>query len=269
MEIIGGASKKDHQAALAAVGGLPENLKMQAIGAVLSGWADQDPIAALAWSASNGVDPTEAKAIRFWGTDGMNWTPLSTLAFFRDGEKTLDWVRTQPASAERDVILSYGLWNGPLEQRFKIYAELTRSGQANGAADLVRTALPFEGHRTELESWAKDLPPGAGRAAAIRELTKIQARDLNRIEELANAWPPGPDRDASLGGIASSLADNPPRALEFARKLIDPTTRESTFEKIAQSWISEDKPAACAWITNAPELTAEQKRVLLRQADEQ
>jgi hypothetical protein len=106
--------------------------------------------------------------------------------------------------------------------------------------------------------------------AAIRELADHQAGSApERIDELANAWPPGPDRDASLRGISSSLADeNPQRALEFARQINDSSTREAAFEKIAQSWFDRDKSATRAWVIGTTELTSEQKRVLLRQADD-
>jgi hypothetical protein len=65
------------------------------------------------------------------------------------------------------------------------------------------------------------------------------------------------------------LALTPSHALQFARQVNDPATRESAFEKVAQNWLDRDKSAARAWIASAPELSAEQKRVVLRQAGEQ
>jgi hypothetical protein len=50
---------------------------------------------------------------------------------------------------------------------------------------------------------------------------------------------------------------------------VHPAARESAFEKIAQDWLEQDKSAARAWIVSAPELSAEQKRVVLRMAEEQ
>ena len=58
------------------------------------------------------------------------------------------------------------------------------------------------------------------------------------------------------------------RALEFARRVSASAAREATFESIAYNWLYSDEPAARAWIAGAPELSAEQKRVLLRQSDE-
>jgi hypothetical protein len=48
----------------------------------------------------------------------------------------------------------------------------------------------------------------------------------------------------------------------------DPAIREASFERIAQTWMFTNHAGARAWITSTPDLSAEQKRVLLRQADE-
>jgi hypothetical protein len=64
------------------------------------------------------------------------------------------------------------------------------------------------------------------------------------------------------------LALTPSHALEFARQVNYPATRESALERIAKNWLDRDKSAARAWIASAPELSAEQKRVQLRLAEE-
>jgi hypothetical protein len=272
-EVLGEASKKDPEASLAAVDGLPENLRMQALGAVLVGWADEHPVDALTWSAAHGVDLNEPKGSLSIGDKGMSWRPLLSVAFGRDKEKTLEWVRTLPASPERDSMLTPGLWGGTMEQKSRVYAELTPAGQVSAAGEMVRMSLRYGGvGLDQIEPWVKAQPPGAARTAAIRELADYQAGNTpERLDELAKSWEPGPDRDAAMRGIASLLAsaNNPLRALEFARQVNDQATRESAFEKIAQDWLNRDKSAARAWIASAPELSAEQKRVVLRMAEEQ
>jgi hypothetical protein len=160
-----------------------------------------------------------------------------------------------------------------MEQRLQVYAELTPARQVSAAAEVVRNSLQYGGvDPSQIEPWVRAQPPGAARTGAIRELTYNQSDDNpERLDKLLKSWTPGPDRDAAMRGIASSLAstNNPLRALEFARQINDPIARESTFEKVAQNWLDRDKSAARAWIASAPELSAEQKRVALRMAEEQ
>jgi hypothetical protein len=160
-----------------------------------------------------------------------------------------------------------------MEAKLRVYAELTPAGQVSAAKDLVRSSLRYDRvDPGQIEPWVKAQPPGAARTAAIQELTYHQAvNNPDRLDELAKSWAMGPDRDAAMRGIASSLAstNNPLRALEFARQVNDPAARESAFEKVAQNWLDLDKAAARAWIASAPELSAEQKRVLLQLAEEQ
>jgi hypothetical protein len=102
------AAKKDAAEALEAVNGLPEDLQTYALGAALVGWAGEHPIDALTWAIANGVDPSEAKASNFGG--GSN--SLLKAAFESDRTKTLAWLRAQPASSERDLMLLDGYMRG-------------------------------------------------------------------------------------------------------------------------------------------------------------
>ena len=265
------AAKTDAAAALEAVNGLAEELQTQALGFALAGWADKDPVDALTWAAANGVDLSEAKAfVHFGDNGGVGWNSLLNAAFDSDRIKTLAWLRAQPASAERDLMLRDGIWSGTVEEKFQIYAELTPQGQAEAAASIVQSSQHQRTDTGQIEPWVKALPAGAARKAAIQYLALIQANNSpERIEALADEWSAGPDRDAALRGIVRSFSNNDPRrALDFARRVSAPEARQSTFETIAQNWLSRDEPAARVWITSAPEFSAEQKRVLLRQYDE-
>lgn len=267
--VLRAAAKKDPAAALAAAGGLPEALRSPAIGAVLVGWAGEKPAEALEWAAANGVDVAEAKAFLEFGDRGnAGWNSLLGTAFDSDRAKTVAWLRTRPPSPERDAMLRDRIWSGTAEQKIEIYAEITPEGRAGAAGYLAGSFYRDSPERAE--AWVKGQPAGAVRAAAVRSLTEQQAGNApERLDTLAAAWTAGPDGDAAMRGISASLAENDPhRALDFARRVGSPAEREATFEGIAQSWLYRDEPAARAWITSAPELSAGQKRVLLRQFDE-
>ncbi len=266
--VLRAAAKQDPASALAAAQALPEELQTRALGPALVGWAGDHPTEALTWAVENGVELSDAKALVFFGDgDGAGWNSLLSTAFQSDSAKTLAWLRTQPASPERDAMLREGIWSAKAEEKFRIYAELTPTAQAAAAEQLVHS---FRYGDSDLEPWVKAQPPGAARQAAIQAFGAYQANNTpERIEALANAWPAGPDRDAAMRGIASSLSYNDPRrALDFARRVADPDARSITFSNLAQSWLYRDAPAARAWIASAPELSAGEKRVLLRQADE-
>jgi hypothetical protein len=267
--VLRAAGTKDATAALATVDELPEDLQRVALGSALVGWAGEHPVDALTWAAANGVQIPEAKAFMSYGDgDGVSWNSLLSTAFGADNAKTLAWLRAQPASRERDSMLCEGIWSGKAEENFQIYAELTRKGQADAAGEVVRRS--FEDGDGDVEPWVKAQPPGAARQAAIQEFVSCQAGNTpERIDALVDAWPAGPDRDAAMRGIVSSLsATDPRRALDFARRVSGTAARESAFESIARDWLYRDQPAAGAWIVGAPELSAEEKRVLLRQAAE-
>jgi hypothetical protein len=267
--VLRAAATKDAAAALAAVNGLAEELQTHALGSALAGWAGEHPIDALTWASANGVDLSETKAfVHFGDNGGVGWNSLLNVAFDSDRSKTLAWLRAQPASPERDSMLRDGIWSGTVEEKFQIFAELTPQGQADAAATVVQSSL--RNGIEQIEPWVKALSAGAARKSAIQSLAMYYANNTpERIEALADEWPAGPDRDAALRGIVSSFSNNDPRrAMEFARRVSAPEARQSTFESIAQNWLYRDEPTARAWITSAPELSAEQKRVLLRQFDE-
>jgi hypothetical protein len=267
--VLRAAAKQDAAAALAAVDGLPEGVQTVALGSALVGWAGEHPEEALTWAAANGVELSEAKAFRFHGDfDGVSWNSLLGTAFDSDPAKTLAWIRTQPASPERDSMLREGIWRGTAEEKLQIYAELTPKGQAAAVGELVEQS--FRNGEGQMEQWVKAQPSGPARQAAIQALTACQSDNTpERIDVLADAWPAGPDRDAAMRGLVLSLSQNDPRrALDFARRVSGIAARESAIENIARNWLYRDEPAARAWIVGAPELSAEEKRVLLRQSEE-
>ena len=267
-EVLRAAAKKDPAAALAAVDGMPEELRTQALGAVLVGWAGEHPAEALEWATANGVDVAEAQAAAFFGSSGENGSySLLGTAFDSDRVKTLAWVRGQPASPTRDGMLRHGLSSGTTEQKLELYSEITPQGRVEATYSMIRALQEDDPKRAE--AWVKAQPFGAARQGGISSLAAHQAGYApDRLDTLAEAWPAGADRDAALRGIAWSLYSQPQRALDYARRVGDSAMREQLVERVAQTWSYRDESAARAWLTSAPEFSAEQKRVLLRQFDE-
>jgi len=256
-------------AALAAIEGLPEELRAQARNCVVAGWAGEHPVEALEWAGANGLVIAEVKALVYYGdNEGGGWNSLMNIAMNRDHDKVLAWVCAQPASPERDAMLRDGVWNGGSAQRLELYAQLTPEGRASAAGNVV-TGLYREDRERAL-AWTKDLPPGPERTAAVRSLVSREVYYASdRLDALVNEWPAGSDRDAALGSVAARLVQNEPmRALDFARRVSDPVARETAFYQLASLWYYRDETTARAWLAGTAEIPAESKRVLLRQFDE-
>jgi hypothetical protein len=258
------AARQDPAAAIAAVDQMPEEQRTQARAAVFAGWAGEDPGEALNWAAANGVNLREDI------TDSTGSTSsLISVALARDRERTIEWVRSQPPSVERDRLLVDGLAEIPLNECLQIYTEINPA-MARDAAWSVISA--FGSDLEGAERWVKDLPPGEGRTGAIRNLTSRQsANDPERLDSFLEGWTAGPDRDMALRGISTYLCrnqKNPERALDFANRTTDPTLRWKSYANIASDWLIQDEVSARNWMASTTELSAEDKRALIRQFEE-
>lgn len=267
--ILRPAAAKDPSAALAALDALPEELRTSARASVLVGWAGEHPMEALEWAGANGVEVSEVKAPVFFGdSDGAGWNSLFGTALEHDREKALAWMRTQPASPQRDAMLNEGMWRGTTAQSLEVFAELTPYGRIWVAGFAVNRLYGED--RDRAVTWVKDLSPGAARAAAVQNLGYIEASFApESLDALADAWPAGPDRDATLRGVALHVSQNDPaRAPDYARRVSDPVMREAAFAEVARTWLYRDANSARVWLAGTNEISAESKRVILRQFDE-
>jgi hypothetical protein len=164
-------------------------------------------------------------------------------------------------------MLRNGIWNASAEDRIQIYSELTPQGRIDAGRSIATYFSRSDPVRAE--AWVKELPAGPARVAAVHGFVAYQASySPDRSAELVEAWPTGPERNAALRAVASAQTD-PIRGMEFARRVDDPAVRELAFESIARNWMYRDKAAAAAWIASSPDLAPWQKRLLLRQAQEQ
>jgi len=254
--VLRAAAKKDAPAAFAALDGLPGEFHSQALTAVVAGWAGENPADALAWTVANGVELYEMKE-------------AVGAALDRDRAGTLEWLRAQPASPQRDALMIQGVGKGSLEERLALYAEIAPAARASMVQDIV-AGLSKEGP-ARVEAWVKDQPPGDARAAGVQMLTYRQmAQYPDRTDTLADAWPPGPDRDAALRSISGPMSlTDPQRAVTFLERIGDPATRDEAMYFMGLSWLSRDATAAKAWLAGTTDLSPESKRVLLRRFSRQ
>lgn len=261
--VLRAAAKRDPAAALATLDAVPEELRSRATGAALVGWAEKEPRAALEWAVAHGIKVSEALCVDGAASAKM----LITTALANDRAETVAWLLAQPVSRERDALLRAAVWYGTTQQRLDAYAEMTPAGRPHAAGELVEAI--YRESSEHATAWVSDLPASSERAAAVRGLVEVQAKNApERADTLASAWPA--DRDAALAGLAAGLTEKaqPLRAAEFARQIGASDARERAIERVMISWRYSDPSAARAWLASAAETSPEQKRVLLRKIDE-
>lgn len=266
--VLKAAASHDPASALALIDKLPDALHTSALGAVLVGWAKQDPIQALEWAVANGQSISD---ITFYdrGSNGIGTIEslLDSALGAKRGE-TLDWLRAQPPSSARDAMLAraIGQGNGPgeisaLEQ--EIYSELDRNRQTYAAYRIVWpiTRMSFD----EAQAWIKQQPAGEERIAAVRQMTYNRLSTFpDQAESVPDAWTSGPDRDTALEAIAGPMAlTSPLRAMSFIERISDPELRDQAIFNQARIWLARDPIAAKAWLATTPNLSADSKRVML------
>jgi hypothetical protein len=268
--VLRDAAKRDPDAAMAVVEKLPEELRSRAVGSVLVGWAGKDPLAALNWATSNGLDVANVRSATYFGPNGAaGWNTLLMAAFETDHAKAFEWLRAQPPSPGRDDLLRDGMWRGATDEKFTLYGMMSPEKQADQVGFLVSAVNRDDPKRAE--AWVAGLPPGPSRSAAVQSLVAAQLyKNPGRIDSITEDWAAGPDRQAALAGMASQLrSTDPQRGLSFARQVTDSLSREVAMEGLAWSWLRQDPREARGWINTTSDLSAEQKRVLICQFEEE
>ena len=267
--VLRNVARKDPASAMAMIDQLPEGMRTTALNVVLGDWAEKEPVTVLNWAVENGVDLAACKAMTFYDeSPSGSFNSLVTIALGADRAGTMEWLRAQPPSQQRDMMICDAIWRASGGEKFDLYAQLSPAKQAEAARTVAWAILQEDPPKAI--AWVNDLAAGKGREGAIGAVVANQVRNApEKIDTYLENWQPGPDRDAALGGVATQLANGTPeRALTFARQIKGTNARENAFEDIAQRWLLRNDRAARAWILSAPELSPEQKRVLIRQFDE-
>lgn len=270
-EVIGAAASKDPQVALEAVERLPDALQRDATTAAIVAWARKDGVAALEWARSHGISLEARSYQRFGGGLGFSsygWNSLLDSAMNSDKEKVIEWVRALPAGEERSRGIAEIIRHAPMEQARELFTELPPERQKDAVWSFIGRARQDDPDATA--DWVRNLPPGPVRTSAVNALVSSSSHGgPEKIEEVIQDFAPGPDRDAALWGAVSGTAYRKPhQALEFATRIQERRIRERAFEQLASSWFYQDRAAAAAWLAQTQEITPENKRVILRQAED-
>ncbi len=269
----------------------PEDDQLWMASAVIHAWAGRDPQGAR--SALLGIQKTDIAPVleqRFV----VGWIKAGGLA------EAHDYVADHPPSTRRELLISEiaqylgGQGSQVLiewadgvsgdDERFRntvfkkaagalAYYDPPRAmewvsshfgeGRALGAARLVALSRAESDPDAAFE-WLSSLPSGDEKTEAVGF---VFAYWLKSDPAEAEAWlegaEPSPSLDPALRAMAVSAgSQNPPKGIEWARRIQDPGTRDRTLVRVGSSWYRNDPEAARRWLAVSSLPKAAQKRVL-------
>ncbi len=210
-------------------------------------WAKKEPLAALAWALANGV-PIIAREQMFFSekSDGVEWdapmgmtnttSPLDS-AIYKAPKETVAWLRSLPASAERDDWLLQILGHTTRADALSIFAEFPPEKQAASVGSIARFAFRYDSAKAY--EWAASLPAGALQDEAWRGIGRVAGGlplspspvSAGHLLDAAD-FPAGRQRDLMLEGRALTYTQDAKSALEQVAKISDPATRRRVFETV-------------------------------------
>ena len=253
---------------------------------VLTGWASQNPDAAIAWASAldgSGAEDPERLART------MNYALISGLAdhdigFATDYAYRLAEGGDRNASSYFDTIASEQMRKAGLDGALT-WAEGLAAGDLKGSAlDRVAGtyvnkdpkaaaawAAQFAGEAWGVRvieeigdewaerdpaasvAWLDTLPQGAGRNegtySAFREWAQ---RDALAASEHLVTMPDSPAKDNAVRGLARTIASKDPEsAIAWANTIAEPDMRTETLTSTAREWFRRDRAAATEWLATS------------------
>lgn len=265
--------EKNPRLALDWLSGLPGEYRSAAAIAGLGVWAQKEPVAALDWSAANGIEVARGRRSDDFSArasvlaEAMKSAPAATAA----------WLEARPAGPDRDSLVERALreasWFLPEEQftaaagilQKRLFQQLPADAQIETARDLGRRRGELSDF-TDLHAWAQRFDTGPARAEAVSAaIESAYQRDASRVDALVASVAPGADRDAALRAMAMNtnhvaLATAATHALGIG----DSALRRATLETVVTSWLKSDSEASRAWLQDAAAIPPSWKAAWLR-----
>ncbi len=260
--------------------------RMLATSSGLAGWALQDPAAAQAWLKSqpdstemdsfamargltSGLARADAEAAISWVKDLKDDVSRQRLAQVIAGEKIKQDLNkaAQWAVELKDPQMRTGAFESVVDQLYandpKLAAafvtehggEEFTSGAAATLARRLTATDPQQGLR-----FARGLPSGFSRQEAFSNaFEEWAAHDPTAASTALQSLTPGPDRDAAIPGLATSVAkDEPEAALIWAEHISDAELRQHTLVDTLRLHYRKDPDGALAYM-NTHGWTVEQQ----------
>lgn len=106
----------------------------------------------------------------------------------------------------------------------------------------------------EAADWVSRFPESEVREDAARELINLWAdRNISDAGKWVNTLPAGKSKDTALGAYVGKIASSHPQtAAEWVVGIVDVGLRNRQMERVAETWLEQDKAAARHWIESSP-----------------
>jgi hypothetical protein len=277
-------------AAQAALGLSSPNARNNALSSVMQNWADKDLNAARAWFERLPDGPSRENVLstlgNVWvqhdpraaadfllrqkpaGEDGSDWPLNLAVAQWAqsDPAAALAWTRAMPEGNQRDEVVLATLrqraQNDPAQAAAQI-DQLSPARRLIGVKDFAQNWAGADGQAAAV--WAQTLPISQERETALEVVAQTWG---NEDPAAAAAWLAAQPRDAATDNatikVVEAMAQNDPAAAaRLAEGMADAALRERAAAKVASQWSGSDSPAARAWITSTPALSAADRESLL------
>lgn len=270
-------------AAVAFANGLEGRTKEWTMGTVLSGWASEDPAAAI--SHVEGIEDNEersrwtnglvsglarhdiAKATDYVYNLAENDAPMT--------DRYMDTVVRQQltqgldaATAWTDSLPNGELKGSALERVADEYARLNPADAATWVTQYAEQDFATNAIGEISEEWAErdpvaaiewteSLPEGEGRRRAVAEAVSEWAReDLTEAGNYVSNLQPGAERDSAVSSYARRMVnENPEVAVEWALSIQGEELRQESTARTVREWRERDPAAAQTFLdgTQLPE----------------
>jgi len=256
--------------------------RSKARAALLHSWAERDLSGALAWFAHRaGADPLQEQARDLFARAMADRDPAAMfnwmrLALPQETQSELyspffqRWAQKSPAAAARQLQL------------------LADAPAANSAPDwnaLLATVVAqwAQADLSQATDWVKALPNGAGKSAALRQMSDAwtaadpkgaasyaaRQNDDDLLKRVAGKWaendprgaaswaaalPAGPRQEAAMTRIATIWAENDPAgAAAYAASLPNPRAQLSAALGVVPMWAQTAPDDTAQWVIHFPE----------------
>jgi hypothetical protein len=240
---------KDPQRALEFAQSLPAEFQEHPFIAGAVAWAKKDPLAALGWAQTNGVDVAQDFE---YGAIGTSITVLRS-AFESKPAETVEWVLALPEGNDRGRWLQYlmddDFVNGDLELRQRLFDALPVERQLQSAKDFGE-ALAEKDRVPDLDAWSRLFPNETVRNRVIAATVgAFFDNSPTRAEAILAQLPEGSLRDQTLADVAlRQCYANPTGATARALEIRDETARYDALDQIFGQWVTRDRPTATEWL---------------------
>jgi hypothetical protein len=266
----------------------------QASAAALEAWAFHDPVAA--GRALESVDPLSERLalgehfVAGWLTGGhhdglteyitdqprgsarQRYTNLLTIELMRDGpDAVVGWAESIPDDARHSYkrmafqkAANILATVDPIQASSWIELHLGQ-GYAEDAPNVIGRRWLEHDPPAALD-WLASLPRGEANDDALQAVLRIW---LSEAPGDAEAWArtitEAGGGGAAIGVMISRHADDPPRAIFWARRISDPADRMRTIVRLARAWHRSDPEASERWLEET-ELSPEMRSAILKAA---